>query len=65
MVAAPRDFPATGYAIEVDGRLKAEFETEVGARAAAQELKRRFPMLRIRIYSVQTEATEEIQLSAN
>ena len=64
MVAAPRDLPATGYAIEVDGRLKAEFETEVGARADAQELKRR-SMLRIRIYNAQTEATEEIQLSRN
>lgn len=65
MVAAPRDLPATGYAIEVDGRLKAEFETEDGARAAAQELKRRFPMLRVRIYDAQAQAREEVQLSRN
>ena len=63
MVAPPRDLPATGYALEVDGRLKAEFETEDGARAGAQELKRRFPKLRVRIYDAQTRAREEIQLS--
>ena len=65
MVAAPRDLPATGYAIEVDGRPKAEFETEDGARSAAQELKRRFPMLRVRIYDALTQAREEVQLSRN
>lgn len=62
MVAAARELPASGYALEVDGRLKAEFETKDGARAGAQELKRRFPMLRVRIYDAQTQAREEIQL---
>jgi hypothetical protein len=63
MVAAARELPASGYALEVDGRLKAEFETKDGARAGAQELKRRFPMLQVRIYDAQTQAREEIQLS--
>jgi hypothetical protein len=65
MVMAPRDLTTTGYAIEVDGRLKAEFDTEDGVRAAAQELKRRFPMLRVRIYKAQSQAKEEVQLSRN
>ena len=50
MVAATRKLPVSGYAIEVDGRLKAEFETRDGAWAGGEELKKRFPMLQIRIY---------------
>lgn len=60
MVAATRELPASGYALEVDGRLKAEFATRDGARAGGEELKKRFPMLQIRIYDVQTNAREEI-----
>ena len=62
MVAAPRELPASGYALEVDGRLKAEFETKDRARAGAEELKKRFPMLRVRIYDAQTKIREEISL---
>src|SRR6059058_2201592 len=60
MVAATRELPASGYALEVDGRLKAEFATKDGARAGGEELKKRFPMLQIRIYDPQTNAREEI-----
>src|SRR6058998_1117667 len=60
MVAAIRELPASGYALEVDGRLKAEFATKDGARAGGEELKKRFPMLQIRIYDAQTNAREEI-----
>ncbi len=50
MVAAARELPTSGYALEVDGRLKTEFTTRDGAKAGAEELKKRFPMLRVRIY---------------
>lgn len=62
MVAATRALPASGYALEVDGRLKAEFATRDGARAGAEELKKRFPILQVKIYDVETKAREEIQL---
>jgi hypothetical protein len=62
MVAATPEPPASGYALEVDGRLKAEFATKDGAKAGAEELKRRFPMLRVRICDAETKAGEEIQL---
>ncbi len=62
MVAATREPPASGYALEGDGRLKAEFATKDGAKAGAEELKRRFPMLRVRIYDAETKAREEVQL---
>jgi hypothetical protein len=62
MVAAVRELPASGYAIEVDGLMKTEFATSDGARAGAEELKKRFPFLCIRIYDAQTQAREEIRL---
>jgi hypothetical protein len=52
--------PAVGYALEVDGRLKAEFAAKDWARAGGEELKKRFPMLQIRIYDAQTNARDEI-----
>lgn len=43
------ELPKSGFALEVDGRLKTEFATKEGAEHGATELKRRFPMLQIRI----------------
>lgn len=60
MIAAA--LPASSYALEVDGRLKAEFATKDGARTGAEELKKRFPMLRVRIYDAQTKVSEEVQV---
>lgn len=36
MVAAIREPSAAGYALEVDGRVKAEFATKDGARGAEE-----------------------------
>lgn len=62
MAAAKPELPASGYAIEVDGRPKAEFATRDGAKAGGEELKRRFPMLQIRIYDARTSTREEIRI---
>jgi hypothetical protein len=62
MVATACELPASGYALEVEGQLKAEFATMNGAKAGAEELKKRFPMLRVRIYDAQTKIREEVQL---
>ena len=62
MVATAHELPALGYALEVDGRFKAEFATRDGAKTGAEELKKRFPMLRIRIYDAETKTREEVQL---
>jgi hypothetical protein len=60
MVITTREFPASGYALEVDGRFKTEFATRDGVRAGAEELKRRFPMLQVRIYDALTKAREDV-----
>jgi hypothetical protein len=59
MIATAHELPASGYALEVDGRLKAEFATRDGAKTGAEELKR-FPMLQIWIYDAQTKTREEV-----
>jgi hypothetical protein len=43
------ELPKSGFTLEADGRLKTEFTPREGAEHGALELKRRFPMLRIRI----------------
>ena len=62
MVATAQQLPTFGYALEVDGRLKAEFATRDGAKTGAEELKKRFPMLQIRIYDAQARTREEVLL---
>jgi hypothetical protein len=41
---------------------KAEFATRDGAKTGAEELKKRFPMLQIKIYDAQTKTREEVLL---
>jgi hypothetical protein len=62
MVATAHHLPVLGYALEVDGRLKTEFATRDGVETGAVELKKRFPMLRIKIYDAQTKTREEVLL---
>jgi len=62
MVAVACELPTTGYVLEVDGRLKTEFETKEGAWKGAEELKKRFSMLRVKVYDAETKTTEEFQL---
>ncbi|MGY3130949.1 hypothetical protein ACVWZM_001631 [Bradyrhizobium sp. USDA 4501] len=62
MVASTRRLPASGYVLEVDGQLKTEFTTRDGAWAGAQELKKRRPMLQIRVYDAMTKDRDEVSL---
>ena len=60
---APRSnkLPKTGFAVEIDGRIEAEFNTREGAENGAIELRRRFPALRIHLYDAKTQSRHEIQ----
>jgi hypothetical protein len=49
--------PKNGFILEIDGRMKNQFERESDARAKAVELKERFPMLQVKIY----DAVEKIR----
>jgi hypothetical protein len=58
--AAP-DMPTSGYALIVDGQIKSEFKTRDVARARAEDLKRRFPYLQVRLFDAQEKRTEDVE----
>lgn len=58
-----KDLSQGGYAIVVDGQVKTEFKTKEGAQNGARDLKRRFPMLQIKIYDVANRQEQEIELA--
>ena len=60
MAAHTIELPKTGFALEIDGRPKAEFSTKAGAEQGAVELKRRFPMLQIRIYDASLKTRDDV-----
>ena len=60
-----KDTPAseqTSYALEVDGRIKTEFQTMEGAKKGAVELKSRFPKLQIKIFDVSAKTREPVEI---
>jgi hypothetical protein len=57
------DLPTDGYALIVDGRMKSEFTTREGVDAGARDLKRRFPVLQIRVYDAKAKSEEEVRMS--
>lgn len=61
MVKANRYVPTSGFALLVDGCVKAEFETRDGVDVGAKDLKRRFPMLHIEIYDAQSKSEEVVR----
>jgi len=61
MALRSNELPKAGFAIEIDGQIKTEFDTREGAETGAVELKRRFPALQIRVYDAQTNSRHEVQ----
>ena len=64
MARATTTLPTSGFVLIVDGQAKAEFKTQDQALNAATDLKRRFPMLQIKIYDAENRRSESIQLAA-
>jgi hypothetical protein len=56
------NFPASGYALVVDGRIKTEFSTREGAEQGASDLTRRFPSLQIGVYDAHAKHTDLVKL---
>jgi hypothetical protein len=57
--------PKSGFALEIDGRLKAEFSTKEGAEHGAIELKRRFPMLETDVTQVTASVRRRVLYAPN
>ena len=57
--------PKSGFILEVDGRMKNQFESESDARAKAIQLKARFPMLQVKIYDAVEKTRTVISTAAD
>jgi hypothetical protein len=55
------EMPKTGYALVVDGHVKTEFTTKEGALVGAEDLKRRFPMLQIKVLDAESKRCEDVE----
>jgi hypothetical protein len=63
MHRASPGLPTSGYALIVDGHVKSEFKTKEGAEKGARDLKRRFPMLQIKVFDAEAKRTEDVALT--
>jgi hypothetical protein len=50
--------PSTGHAPILDGQAKAEFKTHEQALDAARDLRRRSPMLQIKVFDAEKKSSE-------
>jgi hypothetical protein len=50
----------SGYALVVDGHIKATFEAKESALEAGRRLKARFPHLQVKIFDAETKRSEAI-----
>jgi len=54
--------PAMGYSVEVDGKLKTQFPDRESAYEAGLDLKKRFPLVRVRIYDAEERTRLPVEL---
>ena len=64
MSRAGNGLSTCGYTLIVDGLAKREFDTQDRALKAARDLKRRFPMLQVKVYDAESKQSETIELAA-
>lgn len=55
--------PTEGFALVVDGKLKADFDDEEAARAAGVELLAKFPRLRVEVYNAETGVRTRVEVA--
>ena len=49
-----------GFGIEVDGQMKAVFDTKAAAEKEARELKTKYPMLQVKVYDASQKTSAVI-----
>src|SRR3984893_19147888 len=63
MHRASPGLPTSGYALIVDGHVKSELKKTEGAEKGARDLKRRFPMLQIKVFDAEAKRNEAVALT--
>ena len=55
--------PTEGYILEVDGKLKSEFESSEASMKAALELKTKYPHIQVKVYDAKKRTRTLVELS--
>ncbi len=57
----PNKYPAEGFCLEVDGKIKSQHPTGDAATKIGAELKRKFPVLKVTIYDAAAKTRTLVQ----
>ena len=55
--------PSEGYVLEIDGKLKSEFQTSEAAMKSGLELKKKYPQIQINVYDAKERARTLVELT--
>ena len=55
--------PSEGYVLEIDGKLKSEFQTSEAALKSGLELKKKYPQIQIHVYDAKERARTLVELT--
>ena len=55
--------PSEGYVLEIDGKLKSEFETSEAAMKSALELKKKYPQIQVNVYDAKERVRTLVELT--
>ena len=55
--------PSEGYVLEIDGKLKSEFQTSEAAMKSGLELKKKYPQIQINVYDAKERARTLVALT--
>ena len=55
--------PSEGYVLEIDGKLKSEFQTSEAALKSGLELKKKYPQIQINVYDAKERARTLVDLT--
>jgi len=54
--------PSDGYGLEVDGKIKTQFTAEDAAMKAGLELKKKFPLIQVKVFAAKEQTRALVEL---
>jgi hypothetical protein len=54
--------PTEGYVLEVDGKFKSEYETSAVAMKVGLELKKKYPLIQVKVYDAKERTRTLVEL---
>jgi hypothetical protein len=55
--------PTEGYILEVDGKFKSEYESSAAAMKVGLELKKKYPLIQVKVYDAKERTRTPVELS--